>query len=242
MVRKKFSSHIISFIFKSLCALVIIAVLGILAWRFIASANPYSMKRIIPNKALCQAYVEHEKISVFTQDQDNITRGDKSYGYFSVTEAKFYEEAEQVQIIFRYNDSTLRHLCEDYGLDQAPAKESEVYDVTLTIAYDLTPNDTTDNAGNNPESVRFERVHATRSASDSKAIYNFRKFVFDGVKIDDSVLAVYVDVYYNQDINYDEEAYGTLIIYDYKTKKEYSSLSGQDKDTLERWTDFFCGE
>ncbi len=240
MVRKKFSTHIISFIFKSLCALVIIGVLGIIIWRFIAAANPDSMKRIIPNKALCQAYVEHEKINVFTQDQDNITRGDKSYGYFSVTDAKFYEEAEQVQIIFRYNDSTLRHLCEDYGLEQAPAKESEVYDVTLTIAYDLTPENTEDNAGNNPESVRFERVHATRSASDSKAIYNFRKFVFDGVKIDDSVLAVYVDVYYNQDINYDEEAYGTLIIYDYKSKKEYSSLSGKDIKTLERWTEFYA--
>ncbi len=240
MVRKKFSSHIISFVFKSLCALVIIAVLGILVWRFISSANPDSMKRVIPNKALCQAYVESEKINIFTQKQNTITRGDKSYGYFSVTEAKFYEEAEQVQIIFRYNDSTLRHLCEDYGLEQVPAKESEVYDVTLTIAYDLTPDNTEDNAGNNPESVRFERIHASRSISDSKAIYNFRRFVFDGVKIDDSVLAVYVDVYYNQDINYDDEAYGTLIIYDYKTKKDYSSLSGKDIKTLERWTDYFC--
>ncbi len=232
--------HIVSFIFKTLCSLVILTVVGILAWRFIASGNPDSMKRIVPNKALCQAYVEYEDITVFTQDQDNITRGDRSYGYFSVTDAKFYEEAEQVQIIFRYNDSTLRHLCEDYGLDEAPAKESEVYDVTLTIAYDLTPENTEDNAGNNPESVRFERIHASRSLSDSKTLYNFRKFVFDGVKIDDSVLAVYVDVYYNQDINYDEEAYGTLIIYDYKTKKEYSSLSGQDKKTLDRWTEFYA--
>ena len=234
--------HIVSFIFKALCALVIIAVVGILVWRFIASSNPNSMKRIIPNKALCEAYLEHENITVFTQNQDTITRGDKSYGYFSVTDAKFYEEAEQVQIIFRYNDSTLRHLCEDYGLDEAPAKEDEVYDVTLTVAYDLTPENTDDNAGNNPESVRFERIHATTSSADSKTLYNFRKFVFDGVKIDDSVLAVYVDVYYNQDINYDEEAYGTLIIYDYKTKKEYSSLSRQDKNILERWAESFCGE
>lgn len=239
MVNKKFSTHIVSFIFKTLCLLVILSVVGIIIWRFIASSNPDSMKRIIPNKALCQAYVENNGLTVFTQDQDNITRGDKSYGYFSVTDTKFYEEAEQIQLVFRYNDSTLRHLCEDYDLDQAPAKESEVYDVTLTIAYDLTPENTEDNAGNNPESVRFERIHATRSTSDSRAIYNFRKFVFDGVKIDNSVLAVYVDVYYNQDINYDEEAYGTLIIYDYKTQKDYSSLSGKDIKTLDRWTDYF---
>ena len=240
MIKRKFSAHIASFVFKTLCSLIILGVVGILVWRMFASGNPDSMKRVIPNKALCRAYTQHEKINVFTQDQDTITRGDDNSGYFSVTDAKFYEEAEQVQLVFRYNNSTLVHLCEDYGLDTQPAREDNVYDVTLTIAYDLTPNDTSDNAGNDPASVRFERIHASRSNSDQKNLYNFRKFVFDGVKIDDSVLAVYVDVYYVGDINYDESAYGTLIIYDYKTSRNYTTLTGKDKATLDRWVDYFA--
>lgn len=237
MVRKKFSSHILSFVFKALCSTVIIIVVGIFLWRIFSSQNPDSMKRIIPNKALCEAYRKHEKITVFTQKQNTITRAENNSGYFAVTEAKFYEEAEQVQLVFRYNDSTLKHLKEDYNLDAIPDKGTELYDVTLTIAYDLTPDDTSDNDGNKEGSVRFERIHPSDSKSESKSLYSFEKFVFDGVKIDSSVLAVYVDIYYNQDIDYEKEAYGTLIIYDYKTKKNYKALSGTDKKILEQWTE-----
>ena len=239
MIKRKFSAHIVSFVFKTLSSLIIIAVVGVLLWRMFSSGIPNSMKSIIPNEALCEAYAEHGQINVFTQKQDKITRGDNNSGYFYVSEAKFYEQAEQVQVVFRYNKSTLEHLREDYGLESVPSRDEDVYDVTLTIAYDLTPNDTSDNAGNNPESVKFVRVHASRSQKDQKNLYNFEKFVFDGVKIDESVLAVYVDVYYVGDINYDEDAYGTLIIYDYKTKRDYSTLSGKDKATLDRWVDFY---
>lgn len=239
MMRKKFSAHIASFIFKTICSLMIFAVMGIFVWRMFASLNPASMKRIIPNKALCQAYTQSEKIDVFTQKQNTITRGEENSGYFAVTEAKFYEQADQVQLVFRYNNSTLRHLQEDYELDAVPDRDEMVYDVTLTIAYDLTPEDTSDNASNSPESVRFERIHASRSQSEKKSIYNFHRYVFDGVTVNENVLAVYVDVYYVNDINYDEDAYGTLIIYDYKTQKDYTTLSSKDKATLDRWADFF---
>ncbi len=231
--------HILSFVFKGLCSLLILAVVGIFVWRIFTSGTPSSMKKIIPNNAVCDTYRENGSLRVFTQSQDNITRGENNSGYFSITDAKFYEDAEQVQVVFRYNNSTIEHLAEDYSLPSLPSRDSELYDVTLTIAYDLTPEDTSDNASNAPESVRFERIHASQSRSEAKNVYNFRKFVFDGVKIDSSVLAVYVDVYYNQDIDYDKEAYGTLIIYDYKAEKKYESLSGSDKDILERWVDYY---
>ena len=235
MYKRKFSMHIISFVFKALCTVLILAVLGILLWRFFSSGNPSSMKKIVPNPSLCSAYSQNPKMKYFTQKQNTITRTDHNSGYFSVTEAKFFEDADQVQLIFRYNNSTLKHLKEDYSLESVPDRNDEIYDVTLTIAYDLTPEDTSDNAGNAPESVRFERIHATYSSAEQKNLYNYRKFVFDGVKTGGDVLAVYVDIYYNQDIDYDKKAYGTLIIYDYKTKNRYSSLSGSDKKALDAW-------
>lgn len=242
MIKKKFSAHILSFVFKTLCSLIIMAVVGIFLWRIFSSGNPASMKRVIPNKTLCEAYLEHDRINIFTQKQNTITRAENNSGYFAVTEAKFYEEAEQVQLVFRYNDSTLRHLKDDYNLDMIPDKSAELYDITLTIAYDLTPDDTSDNEGNDEGSVRFERIHPTYSQSEQKNLYSFRKFVFDGIKVDDSVLAVYVDIYYNQDIDYEKEAYGTLIIYDYKTKKNYATLSRSDRKVLDRWITSNCGE
>jgi hypothetical protein len=67
-------------------------------------------------------------------------------------------------------------------------------------------------------------------------VYNYRKFVFNGVDMtvtDTPVLSVYVDVYYKGDVNYDRDAYGTLIIYDYTLPKQEYALTRQDRNALE---------
>lgn len=237
MIKKKFGAHIASFIFKTICMLLILAIFCIFIWRMVASLTPSSLKRAIPNDALVDAYDKHGQITVFEQKQNTMTRAESNSGYFCINGVKFYEEAEQVQLVFRYNNSTLEHLREDYNLPATPDRRTEHYDVTLTVAYDLTPDNTDDNASNDPESVRFERFSATLSTDiQTKSMYNFKKYVFDGIKTDSTVLAIYADIYYNNDIDYDSEAYGTLCIYDYRTSKQYSDLSGKEIKLIENYT------
>ena len=126
---------------------------------------------------------------------------------------------------------------EDYQLDEIPDRSEDLYDVTLYVAYDLTPADLTDNAGNDPASVKFVRYHATSSEPAQSLIYNYRRMTFDGLDMtvtDTPVLAVYVDVYYLGDLNYEAEPYGTICIYDYLAENTYGTLTKQEIEALEK--------
>ena len=161
---------------------------------------------------------------------------DKNYSYFSAKEARFVQEADQVQLLFRYNNATIRHLVEDYGLTEIPDRAEDLYDVTLYVAYDLTPADLTDNAGNDPASVKFVRYHATASEPAQSLMYNYRRITFDGIDMnpaENPVLAVYVDVYYVGDVDYSKDSYGTLCIYDYATIRDYYDLDKNEVKALE---------
>ncbi len=209
-------------------------------WRIFSSGNPSSMKGLAVNAPLQAAWQAAEEagqeLTIYSQEQDHITRAGHNYGYFAVTDVKFIEEANQVQVLLRYNNSTIRHLKEDYKLPDTPARSEDLYDVTLYVAYDITPNDPSDNDGNDPASVRFVRYHATSHTAAQKNLYNYRQFVFDGVDMtvtDNPVLAVYVDVYYKDDVDYTVDSYGTLIIYDYAAERIPYTLTKSDRKALE---------
>ena len=236
MVKKKFSSHIIAFVFKLLCTLVIIGVVGVIAWRLFSSGDPSSMKALLPNSRLCEAYEKNDgKLEMITQKYDTITRAEHNSGYFSVTSAVFVKTADQAQIIFRYNNSTLEHVREDMGLSETPARDSEIFDVTLVVVRDLSPDNTEDNTDDS-ENISRERIHASESSlSEQKNLYNFRKFFFDGVVMDHTVIAVYVDIYYADDIDYTKDSYGTLRIYHKDAEDKSVSLSNKDRKAIEGW-------
>ena len=184
------------------------------------------------------ALAEGREVTVFYQQSqyDTTTVRDKNYSYFSAKEARFIQEADQVQLLFRYNNATIRHLVEDYGLTEIPDRADELYDVTLYVAYDLTPADLTDNAGNDPSAVKFVRYHATSSEPAQSLMYNYRRMTFDGLDMtvtDNPVLAVYVDVYYLEDLDYEAEPYGTICIYDYAAENTYETLTKQEIAALE---------
>ncbi len=215
MAHSKYKWRIAGFIFKALCTLVIAAVVILLLWRIVDSNNdPKIMNTIIANDALVEAYEKNDgKLDIFTQEQSRFTRGEDNYGYFAITQSTIIRDIDQIQFVFRYNNSTLKYTKEDYALSEVPSRDENVYDVTLTVMYDLTPDDATDNDGKTKEAVRYERFFASDMISTKKTLYNYRKFVFDGIDLDDDVIAVYADFYYVGDINYDEEPYGSLLIY-----------------------------
>lgn len=231
---------------KCLFSLVIASVCALLLWRVFSSGDPKSMTALSINEDIHNAYVESgEKLYMFDQEQNSITRAEKNYGYFSVTDCKFIPDANQAQIVFRYNNSTLRALSEDYSLPTVPDRSEELYDVTLLLAIDLTPDNTEDNSSNDPKSVRFVRAHASSYTRDTKLMYNYYRFVFD---IEDSgedikalldsklLLAVYADVYYVNDIDYEKEPYGTLCLYDYLSENKTVELESDDERAIKEFS------
>lgn len=231
---------------KCIFGLVIATVCAALLWRVFSSGDPKSMKALSINEKIYNAYTQNgENLYMFDQEQNSITRGEKNYGYFSVTDCKFIPDANQAQIVFRYNNSTIRSLAEDYSLPSVPDRSEELYDVTLLLAIDLTPENKDDNSTNAPESVRFVRVHASSYTRDTKLMYNYYRLVFD---IGDSgedikalldsklLLAVYADVYYVNDLDYEKDPYGTLCLYDYLSENKTVELESYDKRAIKEFS------
>ena len=237
MARSKYKWRLLGFALKILGGIFIAVVVGFLAWRIIDSKlDPREVDRIIPNKILCNAYEQNGgKLTLYDQEQATHTTAEANYGYFGITQAVFIEEANQLQFVFRYNNSTLKHTMEDYSLPAIPSRDEEVYDVTVVIMYDLTPENSEDNDGQTPEAVRFERFFPSEMKAAQKTLYNYRRFVFDGIEITDDVIGVYVDFYYVGDVNYDDTAYGWLLVYYNEDQNRPVRLSASEKKAIRDW-------
>ena len=236
---------IVGLFIKFFLGLLVLAVCGFLFWRIFSANTPDSLTAITVNDAVYQAYEESDgELYIFKQGQGTITRADYNRGYFSVTHAVFIPDANQIQIVFRYNNSTLEHLVEDKSLDATPERSENVYDVTLFFTVDLTPDDNEDNAELSEKGTRTFRCSGEIVATQEESVYNYRKFVFDldecgedlgELLASNTLLAVYADMYYVGDLNYDENPYGTLCLYDYKTKIKTVALSKEECEMIENW-------
>ena len=172
-----------------------------IAWRIFFSENYEKVKGLHCNEKLEEAYAQYGKDLILQyQVQPSITKSDRSYGYFSVVECVFIPQINQVQLVVRYNNSTLEHLKEDYELSKVPNRSETLFDVTLTVASE------------NPEDAC--RIQPSeKSDYEYTKLYTYRRYTFDNVPLNDLTTGIFVDIYYVEDVNYEEEAYGTLLIY-----------------------------
>jgi hypothetical protein len=245
MFPKLSAFDIIKLFFRTIFVLLVAAVFAVLFWRMATSRVPKELLELTPNDVLTEAYNEYgDELTLMTQEQNTITRTKENYGYFAVSEALFIPKANQLQLIIRYNDSTLEALQKDYGLDFLPKNDKDWYDVSIVVATDLTPENEDDNLSNDRESVALSRILPTTvSASMHKGRHNYRKLIFDGISFDDSLLAVYADFFYIEDIGYlsedfdiyTDKAYGTLCLYAFTEEgdNQIIKLTEKQKHMLE---------
>lgn len=226
------TARTIGWVIRLLATLLILSVAGVVIWRVFFSAKiPESVRYLQQNEILSAAYAENDGNLTFRrQEQASITRGEKNNGYFSVVDCVFIPEAEQVQIVFRYNNSTIRHLAADYDLDEIPDKAAELFDVTLVRTTDLTPEDKSDNG--DPSTFASERIHATGATRAESALYTFVRLVFDGVRVEPDTEGVFADVYYLGALDYSDSPYGTLCLYANGDKWLSRPLSSGDRKAL----------
>lgn len=215
-------------------SLLVTAVCAAMCWRvFISSIPPAEMKRLAVTPALTEAYRTHgEELTLYTQKQPSVTKGEHNYGYFGVTRFVFIPEAEQLQLTFRYNNSTLERVKEDYALAEAPERGVEIFDVSLVRIVDTTPSDTSDNVDGSP-SLKKERFAPSSRVVDTTALYTYILYTFDGVTMTDDTITAYLDVYYSADVDYSKNAYGTLRLYHTEDPKLPVELSGKERKALE---------
>jgi hypothetical protein len=209
-------------ILRLLLVLLILTVVSILAWRIFSSENYDLANGIQPNEALNAAYAEHgdDLILQYQNQNPSITRGEKNYGYFSVVSCVFIPQANQVQLVVRYNNSTLLHLQQDYGLSEIPDRTEDQYDVSIVLANSATGEKT--------------RLHPTgEPIRENTRLYTYRRFTFENVTFDEKDTDVFVDIYYKNDVNYDTDAYGRVVIYDHTFKWLPYELSKEEKKRLD---------
>ncbi len=229
-------ARIVGRIIRTLLVLIVVAINALLLWRvFVSTKPPREIAHLQANEALVSAYETHgASLTLRYQEQASITRAEGNYGYFSVTQCVFIPEAEQVQIILRYNNSTIRHLAEDYTLAEIPDRENHLFDVTLVKTTDLTPEDSSDNI--KPEALSETRYAPNETyLRDTTSLYTYYRYTFDGISVDDLTVGVFVDVFYVDDIDYEQKAYGTLCIYDDGSEWLTYSLTSADKAALDAW-------
>ncbi len=212
---------------KTLFYLLIIAVNVIMLWRVLFSGDPAKIERLTVNDDLRRAYEDGELI-LERQEQRTLT----SNGLFAVTQCVFIPEANQVQIVVRYNNSTLKKLAEDFELSHIPERTEELFDVSIVKTVDKTPMDITDNA--DPEMLIEERYHPANEPEEAyKRLYSYRRYVFENISYDEAV-GIFVDIYYKGELDYENDPYGALCIYEDGYPMENVKLSGADKKALKK--------
>ena len=229
---------------KAVVACAVAGVIIFLLWRIFSSGTPTDLKAMTPNEPLAQAYEENGgKLYMFKQDHKSMTLAERNYGYFGITDYYIIPEANQIQLVFRYNNSTIRALAEDESLAEVPAKDALLFDVSLVLQTDLTPENSADNAGNVDGTVALKRFHPVSEEREITGLYNYFRYVFifdeeydiEALMESGELLAIYADVYYNEKIDYDALSYGTLFLYDYKTDIVKQNLTLRDKNAIKEF-------
>lgn len=236
--KQSYGLWVTGLILRGLFTALIFFVCAFLLWRvFFSSKLPREMKRLAPNAALAAAYAEHgEDLELFTQEQATVTRGERDAGYFGVPRCVFIPQADQVQLVFRYNNSTLKHLQADFNLSERPERGVELFDVTIVSMRDLTPEDTSDNKDGS-ETIEKTRIAPTDKKIDTTALYTYFLYTFDGVSTDSDIIALFLDVYFEDAIDYTREAYGTLRLYHAESSRESMKLTSAERKAIEAFAD-----
>lgn len=239
---------IIAPIFTCFCLIVTVMI-----FFRICSQNkiPESIGTMAANDDLKQAYDASvnrgESLKVIYQDFDiysteNDVRVDENgkkirnagRAYFAVPIAVFIPEANQAQLVLRYNNSTLKYLASDYReiCTEVPERNEDVFDITLVKVTDLTPDKDDDN--NDPRYLAEKRYTLSSVISAEKGLHNFRRLTFEDFDLE-GALRVYLCIYYKGAVDYGEQPYATVTVYDAKDVIHTYKLTNKDVAAIEAY-------
>ncbi|MGI6202526.1 MAG: hypothetical protein ACOYID_03885 [Eubacteriales bacterium] len=172
-------------LFKWLLALLTFSIYLLLTLRACALdglKDTAKTRALLRNEKFVAAYsTSPESIKVEAGIDNSITTRD---GRITVTNIRWIEPIDQFQLTVRYNNSLARVIMDDFSLKNEPVGEY------LTFAL-------RDDAGN--LYTAFEYI------TDSVFVYNFRRLVFDDVRLEDCNF-LRLEVYYTGYVNYNSSS------------------------------------
>ncbi len=224
--KSSYTLWIMGHVLRGLFALLIIFVCAFLIWRVAFSQKPpKEMRSITGNEVLRAALDEHETLTLLTQKtQVSYTEASDNQAYFRYDWCVFIEEANQVQLLFFYNNSTLEKVQEEQGLAKELPNGEVVFDVVLTQYIDVTPEGHT----GDPVTEKKEFLPVSCEVDTNRnGMYTFFRYTFDGVALADTVV-IYLDVYYEQL----SDSLGTLRLYHAENKSEVRALKAKEEKII----------
>ena len=220
---------IVGNVIKTILYSIIALIVAFFVWRIWFSTNiPNNVEQLVVTDSLIDAYNKSGgELYGFDQDQYTITRAKENYGYFSIEDFVIIPEARQVQIIFRYNNSTIENIAKKYNLGEITDRTQELFEVTLVKTEDMTPDISTDNY--DESKLIKTRYHASEVIEAHTLLYNYYRIVFENVDIDKDTFGLFADIYYVGAINnYEQAADGTLCLYDYQMMRDDYEFESSD--------------
>ncbi len=224
---KSYFLWILGHVLRALFVLLIAFICLFLSWRvFFSKRPPRDMREISANEILSAAYAENGGITVMEQsDHVRYTEGEDNYADYHVARCVFLEEANQVQLLFFYNNSTLRDVSETLGIDPELPRGEKVFGVELLLLVDVSPE------GHVGDPMIEERVvRATSAEIGTNTLYTFVRYTFDGVDISGDVTVVYFDIYYE---GAQRTELGTIRLYHKESEAEYRTLTKKEQAVME---------
>lgn len=229
MAYRPSAGKIIGNVIKAFVYSIIALIVIFFVWRIWFSTDiPNNVEQLVITDSLIEAYNNtNGELYAFDQDQYTITRAEENYGYFSIEQYVIIPEARQVQIIFRYNNSTIEKIAQKYNLGEIEDRTQELFEVTLVKTEDMTPDISSDNY--DESKLIKTRYHASEVIEAHTLLYNYYRIVFEDVDIDAETFGLFADIYYVGAINnYEETADGTLCLYDYLMVKDEYEFESSD--------------
>ena len=229
MAYRPSAGKIIGNVIKAFVYSIIALIVIFFVWRIWFSTDiPNNVEQLVITDSLIEAYNNtNGELYAFDQDQYTITRAEENYGYFSIEQYVIIPEARQVQIIFRYNNSTIEKIAQKYNLGEIEDRTQELFEVTLVKTEDMTPDISSDNY--DESKLIKTRYHASEVIEAHTLLYNYYRIVFEDVDIDAETFGLFADIYYVGAINdYAESADGTLCLYDYLMVKDEYEFESSD--------------
>ncbi len=220
---------------------LIIGINAILFWRMFSSGDPKLMETLMVNDRTAAAYAEAGDGMEITYQKQFLL---DEYGLFGQSNLRWIPAADQLQVTARYNNSTLKDAAEKFELLEVPARDADVFDITLVKVIAATEEEQAqadrdamsadvigEDAGETGELPRKEvRYFPSAMLPDQKNVYNYRRLIFDGVDLSDASMC-YLEFYYKGALDYDAEPYSELLVWVRGDDRPYE-LTQEDRKAL----------
>lgn len=235
---------------KALFVLLIIFVYVLLFVRMCSVDDiPDEFKNIYVNDSLKALYNSEKGEEKFIYQSLTKYNTDKdSYGYFSAASTVLAPDAGQVQVIIKYNVSTLEHVKDDYHLSVSlDRNRTDTFEFSLVVksAVDPIVKDTSEDAEtvdyNNEANYTLERIYPIKTEFLTAGRHNYVRCVFSEADLNmERLLGVFCDINYKDDIKYEQVgddgklqgSYASICIYNYTARNKTYKLTDADVEAL----------